>query len=220
MPTLRQLLVLFFVLAASITLAAAQDASISELSDSIPGDYSATVQDAVAEKGYKLKLGGSPIARFWFAPQLTLADSASSELGISFGQLQPGSFVGIVELLEPWNDYKDSSVPAGKYTLRYGVQPADGNHMGVSYYRDFLLLSPADQDTDPDSVYNYGELVAFSIQAAGSPHPAIMALFPLYEEVSEPKMVKNDLDQWTLAVPFESITLGLVVQGHGEIEGY
>lgn len=220
MANVRQIAVLLLLLAASITLAAAQEASVSALSEGVPDDYSPAVQAAVTDKGYEVKLDGSPVARVWFTSGLTLAASGSTELGVSFGQLEQGSFVGIIQLLEPWKDYKDSTIPAGHYTLRYGVQPADGNHMGVSYYRDFLLFGPAEQDTDPEKTYSYGELVAFGVQASGTPHPAVMALFPLYEEVTEPEMVKNDLDQWTLAVPFDSITLGLVVQGHGEIEGY
>lgn len=218
MRTVHQILIIIlFLVAGSIVAVAADDASVSGTSAAVPDDFSAPVQEALKEQGYELQVGGTPIANFWFSQELTFAESASNELGVSFGKLQPGSFVGIVELLEPWRDYKDSSIPAGSYTLRYGVQPADGNHMGVSYYRDFLLLSPAGQDADPDGVYSYGELVALGTQAAGTPHPAVMALFPLYEEVTELKLVKNDLDQWTIAVPFDSVTLGVVVQGHGEI---
>ena len=58
-----------------------------------------------------------------------------------------------------------------------------------------------------------------SLPATGTPHPAVLALFPVWEELSEPGLVRNEMDQWTLAVPFASIspTLGLVVEGHGEV---
>jgi len=216
----RQIWFFLLLLVGCASLAAAQEASVSALAESAPDGYSPAVVAAVAEKGYEVKLDGSPVARIWFVSELALAASGSTELGVSFGQLEGGSLVGIIQLLEPWKDYKDSPIAAGQYTLRYGVQPADGNHMGVSSYRDFLLLAPADQDTDPEKAYSLAELIALSVQASGTPHPAVMALYPVYEAVSEPAMVKNDLDQWTLAVPFDSITLGLVVQGHGEIEGY
>ena len=58
-----------------------------------------------------------------------------------------------------------------------------------------------------------------STAATRTPHPAVLALFPIWEELSEPGLVRNEMDQWTLAVPVGSInpTVGFVVEGHGEI---
>jgi hypothetical protein len=101
--------------------------------------------------------------------------------------------------------------------MRYGVMPADGNHMGVSPYRDFLLLIPPTEDTDPGATFGYAELVVSSVQAAGVPHPAVLALFPIWDEISEPTLTKNEMDQWTLAIRLGDQVVGLVILGHGEV---
>jgi hypothetical protein len=138
-------------------------------------------------------------------------------LGVTFGQIESGSLIGAVQLVQPWPDYKANSIPAGVYTLRYGVMPADGNHMGVSPYRDYLMLIPPEQDTDPGKNFNYVELITSSAQASGVPHPAVLALFPIWEEISGPSVVKNEMDQWTLAIKLGDQVVGLVIVGHGEV---
>ena len=40
-------------------------------------------------------------------------------------------------------------IKPGVYTLRYGVQPDNGDHLGVSPHRQFLLISPAADDRNP-----------------------------------------------------------------------
>ena len=88
--------------------------------------------------------------------------------------------------------------------------------MGVSTYRDYLLLIDPALDQNPGPMES-ADLLAGSSEASGVTHPAVLALYPVWEEVSEPKLVKNDLDQWTLAVKLGDQVLGLVVSGHGEV---
>jgi hypothetical protein len=47
----------------------------------------------------------------------------------------------------------------------------------------------------------------------------VLALFPVADATS-PAILKNDLDQPTLAVKIGHTTLGLVVLGQAEAEGY
>jgi hypothetical protein len=108
-------------------------------------------------------------------------------------------------------------IGSGVYTLRYGIEPRDGNHMGGSIYRDFLLLIPAAQDKDVDVAWSADELYLQSYGPTGQPHPAVLALFPVYDEITEPQNIMNDRDQPTLAVKLGSLTLGLVIPGHGEL---
>ncbi len=193
------------------------DPVLSRETAEIPAEVPESVRSAVNAEALTVKLGDRVLARFWLTPAATPAKTPSTQLGVQYGQIEPGSLVGVIQIVDGWSDYKKNAIAAGTYTLRYGVMPADGNHMGVSVYRDFLLLVAPAQDPGPDRSLTYDELVAASILASGVPHPAVLALFPIWDEVSEPTLVKNELDQWTLAVRIGDVTFGLVVEGHGEV---
>lgn len=137
-------------------------------------------------------------------------------LGIAFGRLAPGALAGAVRLTSDWTDYKGQKIAAGLYTLRYAIEPVDGSHMGVSAYRDFFLLVPAADDPGPSGVPAPPDLYALSTKASRTNHPAALALFPV-ERVEKAALVKNEAGQPTLAIPFGEITLGIVVEGTGEI---
>jgi hypothetical protein len=183
-----------------------------------PETVSAGIQQVLGAGALQVTADGKTLAEFWIRSDVPVMESPSDELGVSFGQLAQGVLLGVVRLGDSWSDYKENPISAGVYTLRYAVMPADGNHMGVALYRDFLLLIPVSDDTTVDVSWDSDELVGMSLGSTGNPHPAVLALFPVWEEPSEPAVVRNEMDQWTLAVPVGSIspTLGLVVEGHGE----
>jgi len=183
-----------------------------------PQEISQEVRNTLQPETLRVLQDGQPFAEFWLRADVPLASSPSTELGVSFGQLKVGTLVGAVRFAAKWSDYKDLPIAPGVYTLRYAVQPQDGAHMGVSIYRDFLLLIPAKIDGDPDQEFRPDELVKASAEAAVGRHPATLSLFPIYDEVTGPKLVKNDMDQWTLVAQSGSLTLGVVMLGHGEIE--
>jgi len=183
-----------------------------------PQELSDKVRDSLQPEALRVSQGGQPFADFWLRADVPEASSPSTELGVSFGRLKVGTLVGAVRFPAKWSDYKELPILPGVYTLRYAVQPQDGAHMGVSIYRDFLLMIPAKMDEDPDTEYRPDELVQASAEAAVGRHPATLSLFPIYDEVSGPTLVKNDMDQWTLVAQSGSLTLGMVMLGHGEIE--
>jgi hypothetical protein len=141
---------------------------------------------------------------------------AREGLGIAFGRLTPGALAGVARLASDWTDYKGQRIAAGLYTLRYGIEPADGNHMGVSAYRDFFLLVPVADDPGPAVVPGPGDLNALSMKASRTHHPAALALFPV-DRVEKPAGVLNETGQPTLAIPFGPLTIGIVVEGKGDI---
>ncbi len=186
-----------------------------ERSGAPPDSIAATLKDQLQPTGLKIQVDGKVLGEFWMRKELPTAEGSNSGLGIQFTAVPDGTFAGVVQFPESWKDYKGQAIPAGVYSLRYGIEPADGNHMGVSTYRDFLLLVPVADDKDPAAKYGTADLVKLSVKASGTNHPAVLALFPVYDQVTEPKLYKNDSDQWTLAVPFGSTRLGVVLIGQG-----
>ncbi len=195
----------------------AADLTVEQFEAAPPEGASESVVAALDKNGFRVLKGGEVMGEFWLRPELPLQEPASTELGVGFGQLQEGTLIGLVHYPLEWSDYKDNRVAAGVYTLRYGIQPSDGNHLGVSLYRDFLLLTPAGSDTDPNQTYSHDDLADRSSEASEGQHPAALSLFPVYDEISEPKLMRNEMDQWMVAKKIGTLILGLVISGHGEI---
>jgi len=210
----------FCILLVATTLMATvlgDEATVQKGGVDLPTDLGDSMKAALNPEVVTVQLDGKPVAHIWLAKDLKAAESANTELGVSCGGVAQGSLVGVVLFPEPWSDYKENPIGVGTYTLRYAVMPADGNHMGVATFRDFLLLLPPSIDSDPEQTLGLAELLVGSAEATGVVHPGVLALYPIWEEVGEPTVSKNDLDQWTLAVKIGSQVLGLVISGHGEI---
>ena len=81
------------------------------------------------------------------------------------------------------------------------------------------MLIPSNEDGWPETELAQGELNQLSNQASGTPHPAVMAVFPLFDPVSQARLEQNEMDQLTLMTKIGEVAFGLVVGGHGEVEG-
>lgn len=151
----------------------------------------------------------------WPVREPPLADAPAGGLGVAFPDLVPGGLLGAVEIAAPWTDYRGRGVEPGVYTLRYGVLPEDGYHLGVSLYRDFAYLLPAADDRTP-APRDEADAIEASRAAAGGGHPAVAALWPVEEGAAAGEVVGNDLGQPTLVVAVGGVVVGVVVEGSGE----
>lgn len=212
----RILLSVMIAAAGNLALAA-DEGSVQKGGIDLPAELGGSISEALNPEAISVQLDGKPVAHVWPVKELKKAESANSELGVSFGSLAEGSLVGAIHFPDQWADYKENPIPAGTYTLRYAVMPADGNHMGVSTFRDFLLLLPPSADPDPAKTLGMAELLVASGEATGVVHPGVLALYPIWDQITEPTVSQNDLGQWTLAVKVGEQILGLVLSGHGEI---
>ena len=184
-----------------------------------PQEVTQEIQAMLQPTSVVVSLPEGQKGHFWFVSELAANQADSGEFGVNFGAIRVGTFFGVVQWESQWIDYKKKPVPAGVYTLRYGVQPADGNHTGVSLHRDFLLLIPSNEDGWPATELAQGELNQLSNQASGTNHPAVMAVFPLFDPISQARLEQNEMDQLTLMTKIGEVAFGLVVGGHGEVEG-
>ena len=213
---LGRLLVALFLSISLSGVVVANDAGVAPFDAQCANAIPAEFQSFLGSEGVTLSLDGKETAHVWLAKDLPKAESPNSELGVSFGQLEEGGLVGVIHLLSEWHDYKENVIAPGVYALRYWIMPQDGNHMGVATYRDFLLLTDISVDTDPTQTLKMASLYKASMKATDVPHPGVLAMYPIWDQVSEPTIVENDLGQPTLAYPKGDLTLGLIVKGHGE----
>src|SRR5262249_34388127 len=66
------------------------------------------------------------------------------------------------------------AIAPGCYGLRFGWQPDDGNHLGTSDSRDFLVVTSLAADKDPAPVGKLEDLVKLSVPASPSDHALVL----------------------------------------------
>jgi hypothetical protein len=121
------------------------------------------------------------------------------------------------------SEFRDQTVSSGWYTLRFGLQPVDGNHEGTSPTRDFLLLVDAEQDDLPEN-WDADALNEASAEAAGSSHPAMLCLqrtsdgstFAIRHDEANDWWVLHVLGNGVADQKSKGIPMDLIVVGHAE----
>lgn len=155
------------------------------------------VPEAVAEAVRKpldpnalvVRQGKDVVMRVWFraAVPVTATDEQLTN-GLTYREVGEGELVGVVELPQPFTDFRRQKLPAGAYTLRFAVQPDIGDHAGTSPHPEFCLLTPAEKDATAEPVEK-GELVKRSAAVNDGKHPAVLLLYPHFGKDDGPKVV-------------------------------
>jgi hypothetical protein len=202
------------LLVSSVVLGA--DLQVKKVDSGPPEDVSESIRGALEQIGHQVVAGDQVHSEFWLVRELPLDPTLSPGLGVTFGQIPRSTLIGVVRLHQTWTDYKVQRIPAGLYTMRWEIRPDDGNHMGVSYYRDFVMLVPVGSDTEADARYPYSQLMDLSNEASGTHHPASMAVFPIWDEIGEPQVMNNELNQPMFVAKIGDSVLGFVLEGHGD----
>lgn len=163
---------------------------------------------------YRIQDGqGGDFARIWLRKATPGSEKPAGPKGvIQFPFLADGELLGVLEFAREGHDYRDQAVTKGVYTMRYGLQPVNGDHLGVSTYRDYILLLPASKDKEL-AAPKRKQLEERSAEAAGTSHPAsFLLLMAPAGAKPEPSMVRdNEKETWSVILP-----LRLQVKGGGE----
>ena len=149
----------------------APDLSGTKHSDPLPAGLAAPVAATLTPGGVRAAVGANTLT-FWWVKEVPMKASAPA-----WSDVPEGTLVGAVKVEKDFRDTRGRVIKVGTYTLRYGIQPANGDHLGVSPFREFLLLSPVSQDTDA-APQKHESLVDLSKQTIGGSHPAVWSLDP------------------------------------------
>ena len=147
------------------------DLSGTKHPDPLPADFAAPIAAKISPGGVRATVGANTLT-FWWVKDLPMKSSPPS-----WSDVPEGTLIGAVKIEKDFRDTRGRVIKAGAYTLRYGIQPQNGDHLGVSPYREFLLLSPAKQDADATAP-SHDNLVDLSMQTIGGSHPAVWSLDP------------------------------------------
>jgi hypothetical protein len=138
-------------------------------------ELSDEIAKLLADKGIRVKRGESrTVCELWLCKQWDV-DPEFKATDERLYPFKPGQLIGVLHFRRRGSEFRDQTVSSGWYTLRFGLQPVDGNHEGTSPTRDFLLLVNAEQDEFAKD-WGEDELNEASAEAAGSSHPAMLCL--------------------------------------------
>lgn len=182
------------------------DLSGEKHGDALPAQLAPAVAAQLAPGGVRVAVAANALT-FWFVKQLPAS---------AWSDLKEGSLVGAVKIDKDFRDIRGRVVKAGTFTLRYGIQPANGDHLGVSPFREFILLSPVALDTDP-APRGHDGTVEISKEAIGGSHPAVLSIDPPVASAAPLSVMTTDLGHKAivLEVPTAggSLRFGLVLVG-------
>src|SRR5262249_27119070 len=136
----------------------------------LPGAISATLQ----KDGAKVSGGGS-VCEIWFVSKAP-AGPKTTEEAVSLPTIPQGALLGVLRFPGKGSDRRGQTIKPGGYTLRYSLQPVNGDHQGVAPQRDFLVMVPLTDDTSTAPVPGFDDLMKKSRKASGTPHPAILSM--------------------------------------------
>ncbi len=198
-----------FVLALLLIVSQAhgQDALKIESARKSPPDVAAPIRAVLSEQMYRVSDGqGQVVAEIWPRAGIPAASSPAGPKGtILFPFLSAGELMGVCAFPAEAHDYRDQPIAKGVYTMRYGLQPVNGDHLGVSTHRDYILLLPAAKDRSLDRP-GRKKLEEQSAEAAGTSHPAVFLLLAAPEK-ADPKAaaVIRDAEKntWSVVLPFQ-----------------
>src|ERR1044071_9122350 len=148
----RILAPLFFLPALSLS-ASAQGSKVEAIGAFTDQSASESVRGVLESKGYRVTASdGSVVCEIWLRSSVPTQPKRDVS-GAIYTELGDSTLIGVVSLPKGGNDYRGQGIKAGTYTLRYALHPTDGNHMGISPYRDFLLLVPLGSDPDANAKF-------------------------------------------------------------------
>lgn len=213
----RMGLIAVFMLAAACP-AAPQSWRAEELELAPPEELSAAIRETLAGRAIRVTGPDGPLVEIWLRKAVPAKADPAPELGVLHPQFADGTLIGAARFLAAARDFRRQQTRPGVYTLRYSLLPVDGNHLGVSLHRDFLLLVPAADDTAAEP-RPAAELHSASSRASGTTHPSVWSLQP--PESGDLPAISHHADEDLWVLSFEAALeggrkqrLALVVVGH------
>lgn len=183
-----------------------------------PADIPAPIQSTLDAQGVRVTNDqGATLCEVWLRKTLPTSANPNSSSDVLFGALAEGALVGVLHLPNAATDFRNQNIKPGYYTLRYGLIPQDGNHMGVNATRDAFLLGPVAADTNPDKALTFEDLVKLATQASGTPHPGFL-VGAAVNGSTFPSVVKDDSGNQDLQLKGHGskgdLPLAFTVAGH------
>jgi hypothetical protein len=214
MSTNARSLTLALMLAAAAPALYAQELAVKPGGAAVPAELAEPIRALLAEPSTAVSRGEATL-EFWWVKQLPTRPEASGPP--AWASIAEGALVGALRVDSPLPDIRGMSIKPGVYTLRYALQPQDGDHMGASPYREFLLAAQAVLDTSAEPSGHKGA-VALAKKTGRKSHPASLSLDPPGATAEPGAVLTNEAGHKSVVfrVPVSGggqLTFGLILVG-------
>ncbi len=213
------------VLATSALAAAGEGYGIEVVEKAPPAEIADEIKAELSSSAVQISGPDGLRYEFWFAKSIVLSEVAP---GKELEKIPPIALLGAAQVQDVENlDFREDEVLPGVYTMRYGLQPEDGNHLGTSDHPFFAILIPAERDQKLAGIADHDDMVDRSMEDTAGVHPYILAMQPLPADApGEAPTVAEGQHDWQYAVlelpgsvdgkasPFK---IALVFEGIGEL---
>jgi hypothetical protein len=196
------------LLAATPTFA--NGVTVAKHTQAAPAEIAEPIQALLATGGATAKLSNTTLD-FWWVKSLGAAKEWSA--------VPEGTLVGAMKVSATLKDIRGRNIKPGTYLLRFALQPQNGDHLGVSPNREFLLATPATEDKSPDAL-GHDPAVDLAAKTTGIAHPAILSIDP--PAATEAPLTVIQTDAGHTSVVFEvptsggALKFGVILVGHIE----
>jgi hypothetical protein len=154
------------------------DVTVRVVNKALPNEIAPDFQALLQPQAVQVVEGDKTLIEIWLAKEVLLQSKPASAAK-ALDAVKPTGVLGAVAVPAARRDYRDDEVPAGIYTLRFAMQPQDGNHSGSAEFGYFGVLVPAKLDPKPDAIKDYKELMKASSKQTSTDHPMVLSLRPV-----------------------------------------
>jgi hypothetical protein len=218
----RKLLLSLFLIAVAFFTAApalAGDGDAEQTGSYADPGASDALKKVLEAKGRRLSFADGVYCEIWL--RAAVPTGKTDQPGAVYSSFGESTLIGVITFAKATTDFRGQSVKPGSYTLRYALHPADGNHMGISPIRDFLIMLPVALDPNPDAKFKFEELSKMSTKVTGTNHPGVLSLVQID---SAPPAFKVSFDEsnhtiFSASLKNQSgavIPISFIVKGHAE----
>jgi hypothetical protein len=183
----------------------------ADASREVPSEVAPAIQQALEKNGFQISHDTAPYCEIWFRSNPPTGAGASGR-NVTISTIPAGALVGVIRFDGPGLDRRGQAIPAGVYTLRYGVMPMNSAHEGAAPHRDFFLLAPASSDRDPASIPGFDALVSLSKKASLTAHPAVLSV---WKADSDTTVFSQQGDDWVLQTKLGDTPIAVILVGTG-----
>ncbi|HYI95991.1 MAG TPA: hypothetical protein VEX68_20785 [Bryobacteraceae bacterium] len=177
-----------------------------------PADLNPAIAGVLQKNGIRvLNDSKKVVSELWFRSNLP-SGPKSAEDAVTLPTVPHGALLGVIRLPERGADRRGQTLKPGLYTLRFSFHPQNGDHQGVEPQRDFLVLSPAADDKDPNANIGFDALMEQSRKASSTPHPAVLSFWKS-EAGTKPGIGAGAEGEWVLQAKIGDQPVSVIVVG-------
>ena len=180
-----------------------------------PAGVPAAIAGTLQKDGSKVVAGnGTAFCEVWFRSSVP-SGPKTTEDGVTLPTIPQGALLGALQFPARGADRRGQNIKPGVYTLRYALQPVNGDHQGVAPQRDFLVMVPVADDPGPDAKPGFDDLVKLSSKASGTPHPAVLSMSSSSNS-KFPELKKEGENDWALHAKIGDTAVEVILVGKVE----